>query len=638
MVRRSPENPTQRDSERHERVSQRRRNVEWQVEALRVLKDLVRDNKLTTNAAGDIFKKRFNPRTKWGDENPVDWFNKKITHARMTPDEQLVARGNASHIGTSGKKTRMAKVNPAALPVVAAAEAAVEKANAKAYKYRSRKSYQKAAKLGVKRFGSYGRGGVPTSVKLQRIEAESVRRSFSIEKVMSHVSWSFKGKNGEWQVRKSSGKVVEDPTGLKRAEAEFRHEWWKRAPITKQEAKDIKGLSIEQDVGHTRYKERPHYERPGRKEKLTKERHVIATEMVQHVYKDLVEKGAKVYPILMQASRDTKQSHRANVIGTRTEIGTVRIVFPDGTVKHEKLTGYAPGGRDWKELLAPFMVKESWTKRSWMEGVGISGGEMSVGQAADVLDMLVAIGDPDYRPPNAPRRGSSAVAGWMGEAGGVKGMVHMGGSLLRDIGENAVTIVQEAIIGREYGFTLSSKWVKYREKMLRHGTMHKSGKTWFHDFPSRKEGSKIPVHGVTGKVAEITTDPTHPLLWTGTLVNSITSEVSYTTRSVLYGIFKTNQMIHPVTGDQMYDVARYVLKNFNFLAHQKVLGKVRQMAKDTIIKYINDVIHGGKEITHKTEAILDEADKKQEEEFESVFDKMAKGGEFNEATGDWEVK
>lgn len=248
------------------------------------------------------------------------------------------------------------------------------------------------------------------------------------------------------------------------------------------------------------------------------------------------------------------------------------------------------------ERMLPFLRKEAWTKRmrvlmpktneEWLEP-----GEMTPQQASAVLHRILDSVTP-------------GKGGKMTEFGGMQVTERPGYSMFNEIGQKAVSDVQDAIRHREFGYTLSPKTVEYRRRMMSGGLMYTEGKfgakrrTW-QDFPARKEGDIFPINRPSGKqiAAEATAD--HPLLWTGTLINAVEAFVNYKERSVVYGIFRSNSDRHPVDGKMIYDIAGFLLKKYNFLAHHVVMDKIRTSAVKIMTEYFNKIIHGGMDIQMK---------------------------------------
>jgi len=261
------------------------------------------------------------------------------------------------------------------------------------------------------------------------------------------------------------------------------------------------------------------------------------------------------------------------------------------------------------ELFKPFMQRPGYENahklfvpKRTSEG-RINPNDMTPAQAIAAIDRLIAMGKPShvmtgqvlsYNPASRPR-----VGGHRTVIGEDVSMERSGFTMFKELGEMAVKAVQDAIINKEYGWTLSPNTIRYRRKLLEHGMMHREGKQWYLDFPSRRKGDKIPVNRPSGTTRHMNPDPSHPLLWTGTLVNNLQSHVIYPNREVLYGIFRSNQATHPVDGKLMFNIARFLLKKHNFLAHPVVIQKVRGKAIEIMVKYMNKLIRGARDIQVK---------------------------------------
>jgi hypothetical protein len=282
-------------------------------------------------------------------------------------------------------------------------------------------------------------------------------------------------------------------------------------------------------------------------------------------------------------------------LGIRARLGT-EIKMRKGEILYDYISDQQPGyqskrERPSRERLLPFLRKEPWTKRmrvvmpktnaEWLEP-----GEMTPEQASAVLHRILEAVSPGK--------------GHLANYGGQQVTERLGFTMLEEVGDKAVAGVQDAIRHRELGYVLSARTVAYRRKMMEGGQVYSSGtykgrKTW-HDFPARKIGDEFPIVRPSGKHIVAAASADHPLLWTGTLINSIESHVDYEGRYVLYGVFRSNSARHPVDGKMMYDIAGYLLKNYNFLAHHVVMDKIRRSTVKVMADYFNKLIHGAREI------------------------------------------
>jgi hypothetical protein len=126
-------------------------------------------------------------------------------------------------------------------------------------------------------------------------------------------------------------------------------------------------------------------------------------------------------------------------------------------------------------------------------------------------------------------------------------------NLARDCAEEC----KKAIKFRELGITLDKKWVMRKA----------SGK----DVP---EGQKLPG-----------TSPDHPLIWTGTLVESIEGWSEFAERAAFYGI--RGKKDHPISDATVTQIAKFMVNRFNFLARPAVKRRVRAAAIENVKKLIN---------------------------------------------------
>ena len=463
-------------------------------------------------------------------------------------------------------------------------------------------------------YPSYGRGGLPASERERRQLMKIEKGAAGAAHAIGQPSWTFfNPETGEWEAPKKQarkGKKVKGEYG-RQLKARKRGPWYERMPVSEEAARVLRnrGAAVAK-IGRTRYG-------PGRGAKLHRPYHEIAMEVARNAFPLAEAAAAKAglpapEPVLHGRLYGKGTAYLLPVMapkGRQDLIGTVRVfAMENGEVVIKYLTE-TESGRPVRELLKPFMQRPGYENahklfvpKRTSEG-RINPNDMTPAQAIAAIDRLIAMGKPShvmtgqvlsYNPASRPR-----VAGHRTVIGEDVSMERSGFTMFKELGEMAVKAVQDAIINKEYGWTLSPNTIRYRRKLLEHGMMHREGKQWYHDFPSRRKGDKIPVNRPSGTTRHMNPDPSHPLLWTGTLVNNLQSHVIYPNREVLYGIFRSNQATHPVDGKLMFDIARFLLKKYNFLVHPVVRQKVRGKAIQIMVKYMNKVIRGARDIQVK---------------------------------------
>jgi len=563
------------ESKRRKKDASSRLN-EMKQDAVKRIQDLVNKKKMPLARGRELFRQRFDPSIK----NAQVKFEKALKDAGMSPEKRLAARGGAVKIGitTSDRKGNVTSVKAA---VVATTKIASTKA---AIKPRA------AKKTNLATMGP-------------RIISEILgREPFTI----------LRPSTGKWEPPLMLDRKFYNATGkdvfIPRSKAAYREaeltgatyrrvrlprarmtgRYHVPADVAKYVAQEIGEVAIKRKFKST-FQGRPSTYGGDRwveyLDKLGKgNKPVLTAKSFQAADIAMKMVGSDVSLPAMDPSRIT---HVTPIRGGRNA-GKILVTRWEGT------TMITPGLTKYgRKPMLPFLRKESWTRRmrvkmpSNNEGWLIPG-EMTPGQAASVLGRIIDSLSP-------------GKGGRITTFGGVDVTERPGYSMLREIGEKAVASVQDAIRKRKYGYMLSPMTIAYREKMASGGHVYTEGRfgrirrTW-HDFPARRSGDIVPINRPSGKQVGVVSSPDHPLLWTGTLVNSVESIVDYNERSVSYGVFHSNPARHPVDGKMMYDIARYLLKRYNFLGHHVVREDVIKTTVDIMVDYFNKIVHGGMDI------------------------------------------
>jgi len=266
------------------------------------------------------------------------------------------------------------------------------------------------------------------------------------------------------------------------------------------------------------------------------------------------------------------------------------------------------GGRSVGEVYTPYIGKSVWTKTTMLNKPVAKRGEMSAQDALGVLDSLISALTP-AKAETVSRNGKSFTT-------------RIGRQMYDKIADMAKDTVQEAVIGKEYGYVLSPVTVEYRRRIMKYGvvtsTVQRGKRYDVHTVPARREGDTFPIIGSNRKVIPAVSTVDHPLLWTGTLLNSIEAHVNYDERTVIYGIFKAGGRRHPVTGDAMYKIAGYIFNKYNFLGHPIVRKKILDRTIEIMVNGLNTIIRGGVEVSSKPLSVGARAD---DNDFVSEFSK-----------------
>ena len=596
------------------------RVAELESDAREKLKVLIRAGKLDKPAARLLLWRRFDPKVK----NAQEKFDKAIVAAGMSPAERSEARGGAAHIGATVRKTKSQRgfVSNARKSTTPAKGAAIEKAR----RVEMGLPVRKKAMFGM----TFEEAAAVAAEKVKRVKRSSrlARKGPKIvNKILGRGPWTVLGAKSVWEPPLTR-------EGGRRPKKSYKKAFltgatYRRVGLPKPGAKVSADMAtyVAQEVGAVAIKRKFKSTFQGKPsayggESFAKQLVVMRSPEFKEYMKLKHQKISRLTPELrkrrqvlaemfkgvrtakfFQAEDITKQLAGKWVTLPSGDVSSVNRVIPilGGrnagkilVVHGEGTTMITPELTKWgRKPLLPFMHKASWTRRmrvvmpktneDWLEP-----GEMTPGQAVVVLDRMIDSISP-------------GKGGRIATFGGVDVTERPGYSMFKEIGEKAVVAVQDAIRKRKYGWTLSPRTVAYRAKMASGGQMYTEGKfgknrrTW-HDFPARKAGDPFPINRPSGKQITVEASPDHPLLWTGTLVNSVESFVDYDERSVSYGVFHSNNARHPVDGKMMYDIARYLLKKFNFLGHHVVREAIIDSTRDVMIDYFNKIIHGGMDI------------------------------------------
>jgi hypothetical protein len=562
----------------------RARVAEQEADARARLMVLVKAGKLDKPSARGMLWRRFDPKVK----NAQQKFEKALVDAGMSPAARLEARGGAKKIGVTARGGK---------PRTMAASAA-----------------QVAATV----------ASVPSKFSRPK-PAKRMRQALVGPRIASKILG-----RGPWTILKPGATKWEPPLALDK-------KYYRKTKAASPEGKGVRRY-IQRSKAAYRAAELtgPTYRRVALPRAKAKGRHPISADTAKYIAQEIGEVAIKrkfkntlqgrptVYggaPFLKylkglkkgQKPKITAKSLQAADIAMKMVGGDVNLPLGDPArikraipmrggrnagkilvVRGEGTTMITPSLTPWgRKPLLPFMHKASWTRRMRVvmpstNEEWLNPDEMSPGHAAAVLDRIIDSLSP-------------GKGGHITTFGGVDVTERPGYSMFREIGEKAVVAVQDAIRKRKYGWALSPRTVAYRAKMGSGGQMYTEGKfgrnrkTW-HDFPARRTGDQFPINRPSGRQVAVASSPDHPLLWTGTLVNSVESFVDYDERSVSYGVFHSNSARHPVDGKMMYDIARYLLKKYNFLAHHVVRDDVMKVTVDVMVDYFNKIIHGGMDI------------------------------------------